>query len=340
MKKILGLFFLPVLMLACSGNGIKNDEKQTTVVSNTDQQLMTKANTFFKQLPQPDLSNPKMIDLGKKLYFETSISQNKKISCNTCHAINTYGVDNKPTSPGHEGKNGTRNSPTTFNAGLHIAQFWDGRSADLIEQAKGPVLNPVEMGMHDAKEVEQTLGSNELYKQLFAEVFPNEANPVNFNNFAVAVAAFEKTLITPDPFDAFLAGDANALSTEQKEGLNLFIDSGCIACHTGAGLGGGNFMKFGLVKGPYWEYTHSNLHDLGKGELTHNEADNAIFKTSSLRNIEKTGPYFHDGSVADLSEAVNLMASLQLGRELTPDQTTKIVAFLKSLTGKIPENAL
>ena len=340
MKKILSIVLLTIIFISCGRTEKKASEKQSPVISQADQQLITRANTLFAQLPKPEQTDTKIVQLGKKLYYETSISKNGKMSCNTCHDIKTYGVDNLATSPGHEGKFGNRNSPTTFNAGLHIAQFWDGRSPDLVDQAKGPVLNPVEMGMPDAKGVEEILKQNESYKQLFAEVFTGENQPITFDNFAKAVAAFEKTLVTPAPFDAFLSGKADTLTTQQKEGLTLFIETGCIACHTGAGLGGNTFMKFGLVKGPYWDFTHSKLHDLGKGALTGNEADNAIFKSSSLRNIQKTGPYFHDGSVASLEEAVKLMAYLQLGKELTPEQINSMVAFLGSLTGQIPPHAL
>lgn len=340
MKKIAPIIMLAIAFISCGSPEKKETNKKAPEISVADQQLISKANTLFAQLPKPEQTDSKIVQLGKKLYYETSISKNGKMSCNTCHDIKTYGVDNLATSPGHEGKFGNRNSPTTFNASLHIAQFWDGRSPDLIDQAKGPVLNPVEMGMPDAAGVEEILRQNESYKMLFAEAFPGESQAITFDNFAKAVAAFEKTLITPAPFDAFLAGNADTLTAQQKEGLNLFIETGCIACHTGAGLGGNTFMKFGLVKGPYWDFTHSKLKDLGKGALTGNEADNAIFKSSSLRNIQKTGPYFHDGSVASLDEAVKLMAYLQLGKELTPEQVNSMVAFLSSLTGQIPQYAL
>ncbi len=339
-KKLFTLSLVGALVLSCTQQPSKVPETKKVVVSEADQQLITKASAVFAQLPKGGDPESKIAQLGKKLYHESSISMNGKLSCNSCHNISTYGVDNLPTSPGHEGKLGGRNSPTTFNANIHIAQFWDGRAADLEAQAKGPVLNPIEMGMHSAADVEAKLQAIADYKPLFAEVFPEEAQPITFDNFAKAVAAYEKTLVTPAPFDTFLAGNADAITADQKKGLNLFIETGCIACHTGAGLGGNNFQKFGLVKGPYWEFTHSTSKDLGKGSLTGNETDNYIFKTPSLRNIQKTAPYFHDGSVNNLDEAVKLMAYLQLGKELNQEEVGKIVTFLQCLTGEIPAHAL
>lgn len=337
------LFIVAVILIftaACTQQGEQKKVNGKTAISESDQQLITKANSLFAPLPKGGDPNTKIAQLGKKLYYETSISMNGKISCNSCHNIKTYGVDNLPTSPGHEGKLGGRNSPTTFNASIHIAQFWDGRSPDLVDQAKGPVLNPIEMGMTSAADVELKLQANPEYKTMFTEAFPNEVQPITFDNFAKSVAAFEQTLITPSPFDAFLAGNAEALSPEQKEGMNLFIETGCIACHTGAGIGGNSFQKFGLVKGPYWDYTHSTNKDLGRGALTNNESDNNMFITASLRNVEKTGPYFHDGIVNNLEEAVKIMANVQLGKELDQTQIEKLVVFLKSLTGTIPQSAI
>ncbi len=334
--KLLSLLFMLVIAVSSCNNQSSEEEK----VSDADQLLIETANRYFATLPDPgDPNSPKAI-LGKKLYNDNRLSANGEISCNTCHPIANYGVDNLPTSPGHDGTLGTRNSPTTFNAWFHTTQFWDGRSPDLADQAKGPVLNPIEMGMKSAEDVIAIMRADEEYQQLFADAFPQDEEPITFDRFADAIAAFEGTLATPAAFDSFLSGVADVMTDAQKEGLTLFIETGCIVCHIGPGLGGTMMQRFGLVHGPYYEYTNSELHDKGVAELTGKESDENVFKTPSLRNIEKTAPYFHDGSTESLHEAVKIMAYTQLGRELTDDQTNKLVEFFKSLTGKIPEHAL
>lgn len=337
MKKS-GLIFLLLIfiMAGCGQQSTKNEQQ----VSEADTQLLAAAQRYFSQLPEPADPNTPLALLGKKLYYETALSANGEMSCNTCHPIASYGVDNLPTSPGHDGSVGTRNSPTTFNAYFHTTQFWDGRSPDLADQAKGPVLNPIEMGLQSAEDVEQILRSSEEYRAMFASAFPEEVAPITFDNFAIAIAEFESTLATPAAFDAFLDGAITQLDNDQKEGLGLFMETGCIACHIGPGLGGNMMQRFGLVHGPYWEFTGSQNQDLGKQEVTGEAADANIFKSPSLRNIEKTAPYFHDGSVESLEEAVRIMAYTQLGKELSKEEIEKMVAFFKSLTGEIPEHAL
>ncbi|HOI33176.1 MAG TPA: cytochrome c peroxidase, partial [Bacteroidales bacterium] len=214
------------------------------------------------------------------------------------------------------------------------------RSPDLADQAKGPVLNPIEMGMKSAEDVITIMKADEEYQQLFAEAFPEDEEPISFDRFADAVAAFESTLATPAAFDGFLNGVTDVMTDDQKEGLTLFIETGCIACHIGPGLGGTMMQRFGLMHGPYYDYTNSEIQDKGVAEITGKEGDEFVFKTPSLRNIEKTAPYFHDGSTESLHEAVKIMAYTQLGRELSDEQTNKLVEFFKSLTGKIPEHAL
>jgi cytochrome c peroxidase len=235
-----------------------------------------------------------------------------------------------PTSPGHKKQLGGRNSPTVYNAGGHIAQFWDGRAADLETQAKGPVLNPGEMAMPEAPAVEKVLESMPEYVAMFKKAFPNEAKPVTFNNMALAIGAFERGLVTPGRFDAFLKGDASALTEPEKQGLKTFVESGCTACHAGAGVGGHLYQKLGLVV-PW-----PNQKDLGRFEVTKNEADKMFFRVPSLRNVAKTGPYFHDGKVATLEEAVSLMGKHQLGKTLEAGQVKQIVTFLNALTGELP----
>jgi len=263
------------------------------------------------------------------------------MSCNSCHMLNNFGVDNEPTSPGHDKKTrGERNSPSVYNAYFHVAQFWDGRAADLTEQAKGPVLNPIEMGMPGEAEVTALLQNSEEYQRLFAEAFPNAENPVSFNNMAVAIAEFEKTLRTPAPFDAYVQGDETALTEQQERGLETFIKVGCTTCHTGPGLGAQIYQKFGLFKGPYWEYTGSEKVDSGRVKVTGSGMDKFSFKVPALRNVAETYPYFHDGSVEDLSEAIRIMGITQLGKELSDEEIEEIEAFLQSLTGEIPAHAL
>jgi len=268
---------------------------------------------------------PQKVALGKKLYLDTRLSKDETISCNSCHNLKTFGVDNEPTSPGHKGQRGGRNSPTSFNAALHSSQFWDGRAATVEKQALGPILNPGEMAMPSEAAVIERLKKDKSYPNEFAAAFPGDKDPISYANVGNAIGAFERTLITPSRFDKFLKGDENAITPEEKKGAQAFVQTGCIACHNGATLGGMMFQKLGLVK-PY------PTKDMGRFELTKNESDKMMFKVPSLRNVAKTGPYFHDGSVKTLDEAVSKMAEYQLGKQLTPEQVKEIVTFLNSLT--------
>lgn len=299
-----------------------------------DKALHDKAVALFQPLPDAppaganELTDAR-IDLGRMLYFDTRLSKNHDVSCNTCHKLDAYGVDGNPTSPGHKGQLGGRNSPTVYNASLHVAQFWDGRAKDVEEQAGGPMLNPVEMAMADGSAVTAILQTIPGYAPLFAAAFPGVEDPVNYENAAVAIAAFERKLLTPAPLDRYLKGEMVALTPEQRKGMQTFIEVGCTTCHSGVGLGGHLYQKVGLVK-PY-ETT-----DMGRFDVTGQEADKMFFKVPSLRNIEHTGPYFHDGKVATLDEAITLMGSLQLGKDLTPEQVADIKSFLGALTGDLP----
>ncbi len=340
-KKFLAyLIFVVAIALFTACNTSGNQDQKSGKMTEADKKLMETAKRFFGQLPAPADPNTPLAKLGKKLYYETKLSANGKMSCNTCHPIDAYGVDNLPVSPGHDGTPGTRNSPTTFNAWFHTTQFWDGRSPNLADQAKMPILNADEMGLKTGDQVVEILKNDTDYPGLFKAAFPEQDNPITFDNFAIAIAEFESTLATPAAFDDYLKGAASMLDNDQREGLSLFIETGCIACHIGPGLGGNIMQRFGVVHGPYWEFTGSKLRDAGKAEVTNKPADSLIFKSPSLRNIEKTGPYFHDGSVASLKEAVKIMAFTQLGRELTDTQADKMVEFFKTLTGNIPEHAL
>lgn len=273
------------------------------------------------------------VTLGRALFHEPRLSITKTISCNTCHNVDTFGVDGKPQSEGHNKKLGTRNSPTVYNAAGHFAQFWDGRKPTVEEQATGPILNPVEMGMPDEKNVvaELRLEASPGYVAMFKKAFPGEKDPVSFANVGKAIGAFERRLVTPSRWDKFLKGDKAALTADEKRGFNTFVKTGCTACHNGVLVGGGMFQKLGLLAP--WPKTD----DQGRYEVTKNDADKMMFKVPSLRNVEKTAPYFHDGSVATLPEAVKLMAKHQLGKELSEGDVTAIVTWLKALTGELPK---
>jgi cytochrome c peroxidase len=299
--------------------------------------LEEQAKALFKPLPKnfetKDAPLTKeRVELGRLLYFDVRLSKSQTISCNTCHDLSKYGVDGAPTSEGHKKQRGTRNAPTVYNAGNHIAQFWDGRAATLEEQAKGPVLNPVEMAMKDEAAVVAVLESIPGYLPLFKKAFPGQDKPITYDNMAKAIGAFERTLVTPSRFDTYLAGDAKALTEAEKAGLAKFIEVGCTACHMGEGLGGGMFQKLGLVK------PVPGLRDFGRFEATKQEADKFFFKVPSLRNVEKTGPYLHDGSLATLEETVAFMGTYQLGKELKKEEVDSIVTFLKATTGELPKD--
>lgn len=287
--------------------------------------------------PLPDAmtsqSNPlsaAKIELGRMLYYEPRLSKSQEVSCNTCHMLDRYGVDAEPVSTGHHGLKGNRNSPTVYNAAGHFVQFWDGRARDVEEQAKGPVMNPVEMAMPSEQTAIAVLTSMPDYADKFRKAFPGQANPVSFDNMAIAIGAFERKLVTPSRWDKFLKGDAKALTPAEKAGFNKFVDSGCATCHNGPYVGGTLYQKIGLVK-PWKEDD-----DPGRFGVTKQESERGVFKVPSLRNIEKTGPYFHTGRVPQLDRAVIMMAEYQTGRELSGADVQAIVTWLRALTGEVP----
>ncbi len=275
-------------------------------------------------------ATPEKIALGRMLYFEPRLSRAQDLSCASCHALDKGGADSARFSTGHKGQLGGRNSPTVFNAAGQIAQFWDGRAPSVEEQAKGPVLNPVEMAMPDPGHVTQVLRSIPGYTKAFAAAFPGERDPITYDNFGRAVGAFERGLVTPTRFDALLAGNDQALDPAERAGLALFLRTGCSTCHAGPLLGGTMYMKLGLVE-PY-----ANSKDQGRFDLTKQEADRMFFKVPMLRNVAATAPYFHDGSMPDLATAVRTMARLQLGKQLSDPEVASIVTFLKTLSGQPP----
>jgi cytochrome c peroxidase len=303
-------------------------------------QLRKDALVHFQPIPEKmpggEQDTPARVKLGEKLFFDNRLSANNAQSCNSCHAVDNHrgGVDNLPTSPGAFGKKGDRNSPTVLNAGFQFAQFWDGRSPSLEDQAKGPILNPVEMAMASADDVLKKLREVPEYKKLFAAAFPGEKEQITYDNLAAAIASFERTLVTQDRFDDFLKGQDSALTPLELQGLQKFIQSGCTTCHNGSVLGGTSYQKSGLVK------AYKNAKDRGRFQVTNDEDDEFRFKVPILRNIAITAPYFHDGQVATLEEAVKLMGEMQLGLEFSDQDVKAVTAFLKSLTDKPREKAL
>jgi cytochrome c peroxidase len=284
--------------------------------------------------PIPPITLPTGIDtgqaeLGKQLFFDPRLSLSGFISCNSCHNLSMGGSDNLKTSIGHQWQRGPINSPTVLNASYNLAQFWDGRAADLQEQAGGPIANPKEMASnHDLALA--VIASIPGYVDTFEKVFGDEA--VTVERVTLAIAEFEKTLVTPNSrFDQWLLGDKNAMNERELAGYQLFKTSGCLACHNGAALGGTSYQRMGLLA-PY----NTDNPAQGRIAVTGKEADRFSFKVPTLRNVELTYPYFHDGEVATLNEAVMLMGKLQLGREFSPEEVNDLVLFLKTLTGDQP----
>ncbi|MEZ5721064.1 MAG: cytochrome-c peroxidase [Paracoccaceae bacterium] len=300
-------------------------------------ELLDSARDYFQPLPSTvpaQVDNPitdEKIELGKMLYFDPRLSASGVFSCYSCHNLTTGGDDNLPTSIGHGWQAGPRNAPTSLNAVFNVAQFWDGRADDLKAQAKGPIQAGVEMANTPAN-VEATLSSMPAYVDAFNASFDDG---VSFDNMAKAIEAFEATLITPAPFDAYLNGDEAALSDVQKAGLQLFMDKGCVACHAGINVGGEGYFPFGLIEKPGADVLPEG--DKGRFAVTDTADDEYVFRAGPLRNIALTAPYFHSGKVWSLKVAVQIMAESQLGEELSDEEADQIVAFLDSLTGELPE---
>lgn len=290
---------------------------------------------LFAALPAriPSSTNemtPAKVALGRQLYNEPVLSSGHDVSCASCHPLNGYGADGRRVSFGDVGHSGSRNSPTVYNAAGHVAQFWDGRAPTVEEQAKGPVLNPAEMAMPNADAVLAHMRGSAMYRAAFRDAFPSERDPINYDNVGRAIAAFERGLVTPSRWDRYLTGDSAALSADERRGAATFVRVGCANCHSGTYVGGSMYQKAGLLK-PW-----PSQADSGRFKVTGKPADLMVFKVPSLRNVEKTSPYFHDGSTNDLAEAVRLMGRHQLGRELSDAQVQSIVTWLRSLTGEIP----
>jgi cytochrome c peroxidase len=287
------------------------------------------ANEPIQPIKPAVIADPALVELGKKLYFDPRLSRSGFISCNSCHNLSMGGSDNLATSIGHNWHKGPINAPTVLNSSLNVAQFWDGRAKDLQEQAAGPIANPGEMAYTHELAVE-TLVSIPQYVAEFEKVFGRGA--IDIGKVTKAIAAFEETLVTPNSrFDQWLLGDRRALTGQELEGYELFKSSGCTVCHNGPAAGGASFRKMGVVE----PYTTSNPAE-GRAAVTGRDADRFSFKVPTLRNVELTYPYFHDGAAETLADAVEVMGRIQLGRRYTPDENAKIVAFLKTLTGDQP----
>jgi len=327
MKKIIAIAVASILTVS-------------TLAFASDTELREMSKSMFKPIPEsaPELegnkATPEKLKLGHMLYFEPRLSSSQLISCQTCHNVGLAGGDLQETSTGHGWQKGPRNAPTTYNAVFNTAQFWDGRAEDLAEQSKGPVQASVEMN-NTPETVIKTLKSIPEYVALFKMAFPKDKDPVNFDNMALAIEIFEATLLTPnDGLDRFIAGNDDALSAEQKEGLELFVNKGCVGCHSGINLGGDGYYPFGVVEKPGAELLPEG--DKGRFQVTNTAADEYVFRSPSLRNVALTYPYFHTGKVWDLSDAVEIMSSSQLGMDMNKEEAAKITRFLEALTGEQP----
>jgi len=312
--------------------------------SNGDEDLLKQAKQIFGPLPKAMVSErnpitPEKVKLGKMLFYETRISVDGTVSCARCHPIGLYAADGLRKSIGNNCKVNPRNAPTLFNAAGQISAHWIGNRTDVEDQARQSVIGPPSFGMPSYEEVEKKFKEIKGYVELFKKAFPIDNDPVTVDNFAKAVGAFERTLVTPSAFDAFLKGDIAALNGQEKRGLRTYMETGCVMCHFGPYVGGQVYQKSGIFE-PYWKYTKSELIDEGRYAVTKNEADKYVFKVPIHRNVAKTAPYFHDGSVDKPEDAVWIMGKIQLGKDLNKSQVEEIVTFLKSLTGKIPEDAL
>ena len=304
----------------------------------------TKALPDQVPVPKDNPMTPEKIELGKQLYFDPRLSIDGTISCNSCHNVMSHGADGRPVSVGVKGQKGGRGAPTVFNSAYYTVQFWDGREVTLEDQAKGPLTNPIEMGMPNHDAVMARVKKIPGYVSAFKKVFPKDRNPVNIDNLARAIATYERTLVTKNaPFDKFIKGDKKAMNASAQRGWKLVQEIGCTSCHAGENFAGegfkmgeGNFQPFPQIPGSKYDKQYNLTHDLGRYDVTKKDEDKNHWRVPTWRNIALTAPYFHNGSVKNLDEAVRVMAKAQLDADLTNKQVTDIVEFLKSLTGEIP----
>jgi cytochrome c peroxidase len=322
------------MMFSCQSNTAEQTEP--VVVESDDKELRDQSKSLFgsiSSLPEENIPANKIV-LGQKLFYDTKLSKDGTISCNSCHNLKTYGVDNLSFSPGDTKALGGRNSPSAIYAFTHSMQFWDGRAKDVEEQAGGPILNPVEHNIPNEAFLEKRLREDANYQKLFKEVYPNSKEPITFANITNAIGAFERQLKPASRYDLWVDGDDKALTADEKAGLKVFIDKGCITCHSGTAFGGKMFQKFGLFA-DYWKHTKSKNIDNGLYDISKKESDKFFFKVPSLRNVAMTYPYFHDGSVTNLEDAVKVMSETQLANKLNDSEIKSVVVFLKSLTAEV-----
>jgi len=326
---------LALSLIGCEENSSSqlNFEKtayEPTILSNAIESSRTKYNQPLPNIEDLKLDKAK-VDLGNRLYHDTRLSGNGKLTCASCHGLTIGGDDNMPVSIGIDGQQGAINSPTVLNSGFNFKQFWDGRARNLRDQAEGPVENPIEMGAK-WEEVVPKIQSVATYQKLFSELYPQEG----ITKFTItdAIAEFERSLVTPAPIDAYLRGDDNAISANQKAGYKLFQSYGCVACHQGVNFGSNMMQKFGALQA-YFSDKNEETVDKGRYNLTKKESDRNVFKVPTLRNVELTSPYFHNAGAKTLDQAINIMGLNQLGRQIPDEDRAKIADFLTSLTGQL-----
>lgn len=332
-------------LAACGGASPAKDASASGAPSGADGaaareaavRLVARAQAQFGALPKPPESPPELVALGRRLFFETRVSADGQVGCVTCHQPALWGTDGLPVSKGAFGRLNPRNAPTVFNSAHQFAAHWRADRESVEDQARRALLGKPSFGLESNEQAVKKLSGLPGYAEAFQRAFPQSSAPVSVENWGVAIGAYERTLVTPAPLDAFLNGDSSALSSQAQAGLQTFLDFGCGRCHGGALLGGASTAKFGVTTA-YAPLTQSEPIDAGRFDVTHDEADRFVFKVPSLRNVQKTAPYFHDGSVTSLPRAIEIMAQVQLGATFTPAQVSDVVAFLESLTGPVPES--
>lgn len=325
-----------LLVAACKGDD-DSDPDLDTLPARTTHAARVDINPRllrrFRPLPPAPTEDLAVVELGKMLFFEPRLSRHGDVSCNGCHPLERFGCDGEARSIGTDGQRGKRNAPTVLNASLQIAQFWDGRASSLTEQLSGPMFDSTEMAMLGPDDLVATLTSIDGYRRAFAHAFPADSPAVSFDHVATAITAFERTLLTPSRWDRFLDGDTHALTPEELAGAKLFADVGCVSCHTGALVGGSMFQRAGMA------IAWPNQTDQGRFDVTHEESDRMVFKVPTLRNVTRTGPYFHDASEATLPGAIRAMAKYQLGEDLSDAEVASIARWLATLESDLPPGA-
>jgi len=320
------------LFAALSGFGCSEPPNRVTETqpAATVRAVRSESREPIAPLPAAVALDAKRVALGRRLFHETRLSSDGSVACSSCHDLTKAGSDGRPKPRGAGGRDGFLNTPSVLNASLNFVQFWDGRAASLEEQVNGPINNPVEMASSWPQVIE-TLRGDASYVSAFAQAFPDGLVEDNVRR---ALAEFERTLVSRgSAFDRWLEGDQKALTPEARSGYETFKSVGCIACHQGTNVGGNMFQRFGVLGDYFKDRGHVVDADYGRYNVTHNESDRFVFRVPSLRNVEHTAPYFHDGSAATLPDAVQVMAKYQLGRRLSPKQVSDIIAFLLSLSG-------